>query len=274
MPRKTSIPSLWVPRTWPERVWTTVTVPFVSRAATRPRHETLTRGQWISRRFSKRREAACNAIFRSLGAGFARGRREPAQPRTERPWKEALPERYESVKGRKRSSGLLGRVNAACAAVGGSGASRKTRLGTLGGPAQACSGFRGDLQGPNPVEKGHPKGLRGSQSCAGRQRCRAPYHDLKRHWAVEASSGEIQNSHQPKADQHPYAARDVGGGNPLAPPLLDFEPASAAGGVEAQRPGEQTTRAAARAALANDADAKKAQELHGPILARREGPAA
>jgi hypothetical protein len=178
------------------------------------------------------------------------------------------------VKSRKRSSGLLGRVNAAGAAVGRSGASRKTRLGTLGGPAQACSGFRGDLQGPNPVEKGHPKGLRGSQGCAGRQRRRAPYHDLKRHRAVEASSSEIQNSHQPKADQHPDAARDVRGGNPLAPPLLDFETASAAGGVEAQRPGEQTTRAAARAALANDADAKKAQELHGPILARREGPAA
>jgi hypothetical protein len=79
---------------------------------------------------------------------------------------------------------------------------------------------------------------------------------------------EVQNRHQPEANQHPYAARDVGGGNPLTPPLLDLETAGTAGGVETQYARKEPTRAAARAALSDHTGGEEAKELHGPSLPR------
>jgi hypothetical protein len=256
MPRKISMPFVWLPRTRPQRVSTTVTASLFSRADPGASRDLNTRTV-EDRGLSERRRAAGEAVLvrgrtRASGAGL-----ESAQPGPEGPREEDLPERDESMHGRKHR--LLGRMDAACPTIGRRHPPGQILLGVLrGGPAQARSCLRGHLQGPHPIEKGHPEGLRGPQRRSRRESGGTSHHDLEGHRAVKTPPREVQNREEPEADEHSQAARDVRGANPLASPLLDLKTASAAGSVEAQNAREQGTLAAARAALPNHTGPEKA----------------
>src|SRR5262252_9074156 len=100
MPWKISMPFVWLPRTRPQRVSTTVTASLFSRADPGASRDLNTRTV-EDRALSERGRAAGEVVLVHRGTGASRAGLQPAQPGTEGSREERLPERDESMHGGK-----------------------------------------------------------------------------------------------------------------------------------------------------------------------------